>query len=343
MIKKNTTTYSIIGSLGVHMFFTLGAGSFLMNINKNIQLPKPYKLEFVKRKEQPPVKKEKIRKEMVRREIKVASLTPKVIPVVKPKTTVQQTTKTRALVAMPQTTPRQVQRAVVTRSVIKRSSNSTLVRRVSVPVSRSIMPTKSSTVRGSARAVIVQKTRNANLIKLPKNLVQSSSAATTTEGKTRVAIVRRTQKFKLSEFPKPVDRSSSSSSPKSNKGRLVSLKNRTKVASLTSFPSPRAVPNIYDKGALKSYIGQVQRVIEGAKRYPEGARRAGRQGKLKVQFTILKNGEVNNVRLITETPYPNLNREAMAAVKRAAPFSGFPDSIMKKSLKIILPFRFELN
>ena len=63
MIKKNTTTYSIIGSLGVHMFFTLGAGSFLMNINKNIQLPKPYKLEFVKRKEQPPVKKEKIRKE----------------------------------------------------------------------------------------------------------------------------------------------------------------------------------------------------------------------------------------------------------------------------------------
>ena len=309
MIKKNTTTYSIIGSLGVHMFFTLGAGSFLMNINKNIQLTKPYKLEFVKRKEQPPVKKEKIRKEMIRREIKVASLTPKVIPVVKPKTAVQQTTKTRALVAMPQTTPRQIQRAVVTRSVIKRSSNSTLIRRVSAPVVRSIVPTKISTVRGSTQA----------------------------------SIVHRTQRFKLSELPKPVLRSGSSSSPKSDKGRLVSLKTRARMASLTSFPSPRAVPSIYDKGALKSYIGQVQRVIEGAKRYPEGARRAGRQGKLKVQFTILKNGEVNNVRLITETPYPNLNREAMAAVKRAAPFSGFPDSIMKKSLKIILPFRFELN
>ena len=151
MIEKNTTTYSIIGSLGVHMFFTLGAGSFLMNINKNIQLPKPYKLEFVKRKKQPPVKKEKIRKEMVRREIKVASLTPKSIPALKPKTAVQQTTKTRALVAMPQTTPRKIQRAVVTRSVIKRSSNSTFIRRVSAPVVRSIVPTKSSTVRGSTR------------------------------------------------------------------------------------------------------------------------------------------------------------------------------------------------
>ena len=64
---------------------------------------------------------------------------------------------------------------------------------------------------------------------------------------------------------------------------------------------------------------------------------------MKVQFTILKNGEVDNVRLLTETPYPNLNREAMAAVKRAAPFSGIPDSVMKKSLNIILPFRFEVN
>jgi TonB family protein len=309
MIEKNTTTYSIIGSFGIHMFFTLGAGSFLMNINKNIQLPKPYKLEFVKRKEPPPVKKEKIRKEMVRREIKVASLTPKAIPVVKPKTTVRQITKNRALIAMPQTTPRQVQRTVVTRSVVKHSSNPTLSRRVSTPVARSIAPTKNSNIRGS-------------------NLV---------------AIVQRTQKFKLSELPKPVVRSGSSSSPKQDKGRLVYLETRTRLASLTSFPSPRAVPNIYDKGALKSYIGKVQRIIEGAKRYPEGARRAGRQGKLKVQFTILKNGDVNNVRLVTETPYPNLNREAMAAVKRAAPFSGFPDSIMKKSLEIILPFRFELN
>ena len=62
MIEKKTTTYSIIGSLGVHMLFTLGAGSFLMNINKNIQPPKTYKLEFVKRKVPPPIKKEKIRK-----------------------------------------------------------------------------------------------------------------------------------------------------------------------------------------------------------------------------------------------------------------------------------------
>ena len=83
--------YSVVGSLGVHMLFTLGAGSFLLNINNNVQEQKTYKLEFVKRKAPPPVKKEKIRKEPIRREIKVASLTPKAMPVLQPRTAVQQT------------------------------------------------------------------------------------------------------------------------------------------------------------------------------------------------------------------------------------------------------------
>jgi protein TonB len=121
------------------------------------------------------------------------------------------------------------------------------------------------------------------------------------------------------------------------------VQTRIKLASLTSIPSARGVPNIVDEGALKSYIGRVRRSVLGAKRYPEASRRAGREGKLKVQFTILKNGEVGNVRLLNETPYPNLNQEAMAAVKRAAPFAGIPDSIMQQSLNVVLPFRFELN
>ena len=343
MIEKNTTTYSLIGSLGVHMFLTLGAGSFLMNINKNVQPPKTYKLEFIKRKTPPPVKKKEMRKEMVRREIKVASLVPKAMPVVKPKTAVRQITKTRAVVAKPQITPRQVQRTVVTRSAIMRTSNPTFSRRVSTPVARTLAPAKTSSKRGSTRVAMVQRTRHVPLGKLPKRVVRSGSTTPTSKGSTRVALVQSTQQFKLSELPKPVVRSGSSSSSKTAKGPAALIETRTMLASLTSFPPPRGVPNIVDRGALKSYIGQVQRIIEGAKRYPEAARRAGRQGKLKVQFTILKNGEVNNVRLLTETPYPNLNREAMAAVKRAAPFSGIPDSIMKKSLSVILPFRFELN
>ena len=305
--------YSVVGSLGVHMLFTLGAGSFLLNINNNIQEQKTYKLEFVKRKAPPPVKKEKIRKEPIRREIKVASLTPKAMPVLQPRTAVQPTRKAQA-VPIPNSMPRQVQRTVmrsaISKSTVIHSSRSTRSQRVTTPVARSFASTnKTSSSKGRARIAMVQGAPHFNLRKLPKRVVKSSS----------------------------------SSSSKTTSSRATPLQSGVQLASLSSFPSPRGVPNINDRGALKSYIGQVQRSVEGSKRYPEASRRAGREGKLKIQFTILKNGEVDNVKLLTETPYPNLNREAMAAVKRAAPFNGFPNSIMEQSLKVILPFRFELN
>ena len=51
---------------------------------------------------------------------------------------------------------------------------------------------------------------------------------------------------------------------------------------------------------------------------------------------------MENIRLLTETPYALLNQAAMTAVKEAT-LPGFPDSIMKQSLKVIVPFRFEIN
>ena len=305
--------YSVVGSLGVHMLFTLGAGSFLLNINNNVQEQKTYKLEFVKRKAPPPVKKEKIRKEPIRREIKVASLTPKAMPVLQPRTAVQPTRKAQT-VPIPNSMPRQVQRTVmrsaISKSTVIHSSRSKRSQRVTTPVARSFASTnKTSSSKGRARIAMVQGASHYNLRKLPKRVISSSST----------------------------------SSSKTTSSRATPLQSGVQLASLSSFPSPRGVPNINDRGALKSYIGQVQRSVEGSKRYPEASRRAGREGKLKIQFTILKNGEVDNVKLLTETPYPNLNREAMAAVKRAAPFNGFPNSIMEQSLKVILPFRFELN
>ena len=337
--------YSVVGSLGVHMLFTLGAGSFLLNINNNVQEQKTYKLEFIKRKAPPPVKKEKIRKEPIRREIKVASLTPKAMPVLQPRTAVQPTRKAQT-VPIPNSLPRQVQRTVmrsaISKSKVIHSSRSTRSQRVTTPVARSFAPTnKTSSSKGRARIAMVQ---GAPRVTTPTaRSFASTTKTSSSKGRARIAMVQGAPHLNLRKLPKRVVRSSSSSSSKTTSSRATPLQSGVKLASLSSFPSPRGVPNINDRGALKSYIGQVQRSVEGSKRYPEASRRAGREGKLKIQFTILKNGEVDNVKLLTETPYPNLNREAMAAVKRAAPFNGFPNSIMEQSLKVILPFRFELN
>lgn len=353
MLQDKSTLYSLVGSLAVNMMITMGAGSFLISINKSLATQKTYKLEFVKRKTPPPIKKKKILKEIVRKkikvpvlqpkvlpvvkqktvsqpktsvaksykkvvrqEIKIASLQPKALPTIQPKMTVRQTSSARPSVSIPSIAPRQVVQSQSTparTSAVMHSSSSIISRRatVNIPTARPIT---------------------------------SASKNSSNKGATRVAMAQGANHHKVHNIPKLVSRASANTSTsKSSKGRVAPVLTGMKHASLSLPSNPREVPNIVDRGALKGYIGQIQRIIENAKRYPEASRKAGREGKVKVQFTIFQNGEVDNIKLITRTPYPNLNKEAMNAVKRAAPFSGFPDSLGKKSLNVILPFRFELR
>ena len=166
MTKNNSTTYSIVGSLGVHVMFTLGAGSFLMNINNSVQPQKTYQMEFVKRKAPPPVKKETIRKEQVRKEIKVASLTPEAMPVLQPKVSVRQTRKARAMVKTPVLTPKQVKRSVTTKSVMMVSSKPSTTK--PTPVARSFVHARKIFSSRPARVSMVQGTRQFKLRTLPQ-------------------------------------------------------------------------------------------------------------------------------------------------------------------------------
>ena len=313
MNKNNFTTYSLVGSLGLHVLITLGAGNFLMNINNSVQPQKTYQMEFVKRKAPPPVKKETIRKERVRKEIKVASLSPKAMPVLQPKVsfrqTSRQTRKARAMVKTSVSTPRYVKSSFAKKTVMMRSDRPLTAKRI--PVARSFVHTRKTS---------------------------SSKAA-------RVSMVQGAPRFKSSKLPSKVVRSESLLPAGTEQGPVAPVQTRVKLASLTSFPSVRGVPNFDDSGARASYTAIIQRRIEESskKEYPKSAMKSKRQGVLNVQFTILKDGQLGNVRLITKTEYPELNRAAMAAVKKAAPFAGIPDSIIGQSLSFIVPIKFRVN
>ncbi len=350
-IQKKSSMYPLVGSLGLHVLFTLGAGGFLLNLNKSIIEQKTYKLEFVKRKAPPPVKKEKIRKEIVRQEIKVASIQPKPMPVVQPKTVIRQTMVQQTTMAQPtisNVAPRQVQthRAPILQTATRHSSSSNMSKRVTrnIPVARSFTSVNNTpTGKSTTRMAMIQGNRHFKTHNLPKLIPRSYTGKSSSKATTKMAMVQGSSSFTPRNLPKPIARSSGRSSTSRGTKRVSPVQTGMKLASLSSLPSPRGVPNIVDRGALRGYISQIQRIIEAAKKYPEASRRAGRQGKLKVQFTIFRSGEVDNIKLLTQTPYANLNREAMDAIRRAAPFSGFPASLTEQSVQVILPFRFELN
>ena len=148
MIHSKSTLYPLAGSLAVNMMLTMGAGSFLININKSLATQKTYKLEFIKRKTPPPVIKKKIRKEVVRKEVKLASLQPKVLPItqpiIKPKVNVKPTSTARPAVSVPNYVPKRIQshKAPTIKSTVIHTSKSTMSKRVTsnIPTARLFVP-----------------------------------------------------------------------------------------------------------------------------------------------------------------------------------------------------------
>lgn len=130
--------------------------------------------------------------------------------------------------------------------------------------------------------------------------------------------------------------------------KMARVESQVRTVSLPA-EEPRPSPEITvaqsapDPQILKGYLGKIQSKIERAKEYPDIARRAGNQGRVKIQFTILKDGRIENAVLIDKTPHRILNEEALAAINRAAPFERLPDEIGKETLSVILPFSFMLN
>jgi|GEM_PF-1524187 len=106
---------------------------------------------------------------------------------------------------------------------------------------------------------------------------------------------------------------------------------------------PRPVPNIIDPKVLQGYSRGIQRKISSRKKYPKRAKRTGKEGQLTVRFTVLKSGEIEDLILVTKTPYEELNKAGLNAVKRAAPFPSLPEEIGEDYLVLELPFKFEIK
>jgi TonB family protein len=108
---------------------------------------------------------------------------------------------------------------------------------------------------------------------------------------------------------------------------------------------PRSVPDVYevDPKLLQGYSTEIQRKISASIKYPKRAKRKGRQGQMMVRFKVLKSGEIQDLILVTRTPYKELDRAGLKAVRKAAPFPSLPEGIEQDFLVLELPIRFEIN
>jgi len=122
----------------------------------------------------------------------------------------------------------------------------------------------------------------------------------------------------------------------------------TKVNSLNKLKKPARVGSRVLSGEaynelLSKYNRLIRKIIEEHKVYPELARENGMEGKVLVEFKILKNGRVKFIRVIDSSSYDILDAAAVYAIKRSSPFPPIPSKLGKKALKFRVWIKYELG
>ena len=84
------------------------------------------------------------------------------------------------------------------------------------------------------------------------------------------------------------------------------------------------------------YKGSVRSRVWRYARYPASEGRRGSKGTPRVAFTITATGALKNLRLVKSSGNARLDKAAISAVKRAAPFPKLPKATLKKSISFNL-------
>jgi len=92
-----------------------------------------------------------------------------------------------------------------------------------------------------------------------------------------------------------------------------------------------------------NYLDNVRENIVRAWHYPAQASEERKEGQVDVEFTILKDGRLLDVRILQSSGFGSLDREAIRAVKAASPFKPIPDQMGVPQLPIRFTFNYTLE
>ena len=92
----------------------------------------------------------------------------------------------------------------------------------------------------------------------------------------------------------------------------------------------------------QSYYGIVRSMLDSNKKYPLLSLQRRQEGTPIVEFTILQNGGVVDLK-VTSSGFRLLDREAQKIVLKSAPFPPIPKSLNKDQIDLRVPINFSLQ
>lgn len=115
-----------------------------------------------------------------------------------------------------------------------------------------------------------------------------------------------------------------------------------------SMPRPKFITSVATRGSPDAlYLDRWETHVEavGNRNYPEAARRRGLTGELRLLLMLFPDGRIDEVRILSSSGHPELDRAAHHIVRQAAPYEAIPKAVLagKNRLGIVRTWRFERN
>jgi len=98
-----------------------------------------------------------------------------------------------------------------------------------------------------------------------------------------------------------------------------------------------------EKDILISFYQRLRNGIYQVWNYPVKSRDRGEEGNCLIRMTFNRDGTVKDVELLESSGFPRLDREAVAAVYKGAPYGKLPDAYKKEEISILAFFRYTIN
>lgn len=127
------------------------------------------------------------------------------------------------------------------------------------------------------------------------------------------------------------------------KEEVAQLEKEPETADLTSEENTEdEVFTVDSILAEQSYTTSIIRETYKYVSYPQKSVDRNEKGSLRLQVVLDRSGSLVEVKPVEESPFSRLNKAAVKAVKKAAPFNSIPDQIKGELYVVSIPFRFEL-
>ena len=97
------------------------------------------------------------------------------------------------------------------------------------------------------------------------------------------------------------------------------------------------------KEAMLRYQDIIKQKIESCRGYPSWAKKQGFEGSVYLKFTILSNGQAQDIKIIRSSGFNILDKEAVSTIKRVQLFPPIPEEMKVSSLTMEVSIVFTLR